>query len=89
MKLLEINHLTKRFGGLTALDDVTTYVEQGEIMGIIGPNGAGKTTMFNVISGTYRPDSGSILFEGRNIENLQDHQICQRGISRTYQPWIH
>lgn len=85
MKLLEINHLTKRFGGLTALDDVTAQVGRGEIVGIIGPNGAGKTTMFNVISGTYRPDSGSIIFEGQNIENLQDYQICQRGISRTYQ----
>lgn len=85
MKLLEMNHLTKRFGGLTALNNITAHVEKGEILGMIGPNGAGKTTLFNLISGTYSPDAGSILFEGKNIENQADHQICQKGICRTYQ----
>lgn len=85
MSFLEIKNLSKAFGGITAVKNVTTAVEKGEIVGIIGPNGAGKTTVFNLISGTYIPDSGAILFEGENIEGKTDYQVCQKGISRTYQ----
>lgn len=85
MSFLEIKNLSKAFGGITAVKNVTTAVEKGEIVGIIGPNGAGKTTVFNLISGTYVPDSGAILFEGENIEGKTDYQVCQKGISRTYQ----
>lgn len=85
MSFLEIKNLSKAFGGITAVKNVTTAVEKGEIVGMIGPNGAGKTTVFNLISGTYAPDSGAILFEGENIEGKTDYQVCQKGISRTYQ----
>jgi len=85
MNLLEIKNLSKTFGGLTAVRNVTAHAEKGEILGLIGPNGAGKTTLFNLISGAYLPDSGSILFEGKQIENMADYQISRRGICRTYQ----
>jgi len=85
MSLLEIRNLNKTFGGLAAVKNVTASIEKGEILGMIGPNGAGKTTLFNLISGTYPPDSGSILFEGDKIEGKADFQICQKGICRTYQ----
>ena len=85
MSFLEIKNLSKTFGGLTAVKNVTASIEKGEIVGMIGPNGAGKTTVFNLISGTYLPDSGAILFEGENIEGKTDYQVCQKGICRTYQ----
>ena len=85
MSLLEIKNLSKTFGGLAAVKNGTASVERGEILGMIGPNGAGKTTLFNLIAGTYSPDSGSILFEGEHIEGKADYQICQKGICRTYQ----
>ena len=85
MSFLEIKNLSKTFGGLTAVKNVTASIEKGEIVGMIGPNGAGKTTVFNLISGTYLPDSGAILFEGKNIEGKTDYQVCQKGICRTYQ----
>lgn len=85
MSLLEINSVTKSFGGLVAVNKVTLSVEEGEIMGIIGPNGAGKTTLFNVISGNFPPDNGDIQFEGKLINNLKPHQITQRGLTRTFQ----
>jgi len=85
MSFLEIKNLTKAFGGITAVKSVTTSIEKGEIVGMIGPNGAGKTTVFNLISGTYLPDSGAILFEGESIEGKTDYQVCQKGICRTYQ----
>jgi branched-chain amino acid transport system ATP-binding protein len=85
MPLLEIENLNKTFGGLAAIRNVTAHVGKGEILGMIGPNGAGKTTLFNLISGAYPPDSGSILFEGKKIEGLADYEISQRGICRTYQ----
>jgi branched-chain amino acid transport system ATP-binding protein len=65
MNLLHLEHLTKRFGGLVAVDDVSFDVQQGAIVGLIGPNGAGKTTVFNLITGNYRPDKGDIFFDGR------------------------
>ncbi len=85
MSFLEIKNLTKAFGGITAVKSLTTSIEKGEIVGMIGPNGAGKTTVFNLISGTYLPDAGAILFEGENIEGKTDYQVCQKGICRTYQ----
>ncbi len=85
MSFLEIKNLSKAFGGIAAVKNVTTTIERGEIVGMIGPNGAGKTTVFNLISGTYAPDSGAILFEGERIDGKKDYQVCQKGISRTYQ----
>jgi len=85
MSFLEIRNLYKSFGGLIAVRNVTVSIERGEIIGLIGPNGAGKTTIFNLISGTFPPDSGVIIFEGENIVGMIDYQVCQKGISRTYQ----
>ncbi len=85
MSFLEIKNLTKAFGGIKAVKGLTASLEKGEIVGMIGPNGAGKTTVFNLISGTYLPDAGAILFEGENIEGKRDYQVCQKGICRTYQ----
>lgn len=83
--MLETQGLTKSFGKLTALYDVSFRVEPGEIFGIAGPNGAGKSTLFNVITGIYPPSSGKVYFEGNDISRAMPHQICQRGIGRTYQ----
>lgn len=85
MALLEVRGITKRFGGLVAVDSFSFDVEKGEILGLIGPNGAGKTTAFNVITGFYRPDSGTIRFEGEDITGLKPHKICGKGIARTFQ----
>jgi branched-chain amino acid transport system ATP-binding protein len=83
--MLELDAVTKRFGGLTAVDEVSFRVTQGEILGIIGPNGAGKTTLFNVISGFYAPDEGRVLLDGRDVSKLPAHQICALGLCRTFQ----
>lgn len=83
--LLSLKNLTKRFGGLVAVNQVSFDVEAGSIVGLIGPNGAGKTTVFNLITGNYRPDEGEILFENRSIRNLPTHKIVALGISRTFQ----
>lgn len=83
--MLEGEGITKRFGGLTALNNVDFDVDEGAIVGLIGPNGAGKTTLFNVISGTFPPTSGMIKFEGKNIKGLKPHRICKLGIARTFQ----
>jgi branched-chain amino acid transport system ATP-binding protein len=83
--LLSLKNLTKRFGGLVAVNQVSFDVEAGSIVGLIGPNGAGKTTVFNLITGNYRPDEGDIVFENRSIKNLPTHQIVALGISRTFQ----
>jgi branched-chain amino acid transport system ATP-binding protein len=85
MSLLRLQHLTKRFGGLVAVDDVSFDVEKGSIVGLIGPNGAGKTTVFNLITGNYRPDSGDIIFGGRSIRKMPIHRIVKLGIARTFQ----
>ncbi len=85
MSLLEIHDVTKRFGGLLALNHVSCTVEQGEITGLIGPNGAGKTTLFNLIAGEVAPDAGSIVFNGEPIHRLPSNAICKRGIARTFQ----
>jgi branched-chain amino acid transport system ATP-binding protein len=83
--MLETQAISKSFGKIVALTDVSFKVEQGEIFGIAGPNGAGKSTLFNVITGIYPPTSGKVLFEGHDITKLRPHQICLRGIGRTYQ----
>ena len=84
-RLLEVKGLTKRFGGVVAVDDLSFYIEEGEILGLMGPNGAGKTTAFNLIMGDYKPDAGEIFFQGKNIGRLQTHQRVKLGIARTYQ----
>ena len=83
--MLEVRELTKNFGGLPALVGVDFTIAPGEIVGLIGPNGAGKTTLFNVITGVFRPTSGAILFEGKNLVGLKPHDICRLGITRTFQ----
>jgi branched-chain amino acid transport system ATP-binding protein len=85
VSILSLSHLTKRFGELRALDDVTFDLAEGEILGIIGPNGAGKSTLFNVIVGICKPDAGNILFGGKSIKHLLPHQICRLGITKTSQ----
>jgi branched-chain amino acid transport system ATP-binding protein len=82
---LELQGVTKRFGGLVAVDDVGLTVEQGQIYSLIGPNGAGKTTLFNLISAVFRPTSGRILFEGRDLTRLPTHALARLGIARTFQ----
>jgi ABC-type branched-subunit amino acid transport system ATPase component len=83
--LLSMEGLTKRFGGVTALQDVSFAVRPGTIHGLIGPNGSGKTTNFNVISGMYRPDGGKIIFDGVTISGMPAHRITRSGIARTFQ----
>ena len=83
--MLEITHLSKRFGGLAAVNDVSTTIEAGKINAIIGPNGAGKTTFFNLISGSHPPSSGRITFKGQDVTGLRADQVAQLGISRTFQ----
>ena len=83
--LLEVRGVSRFFGGLAALTGVSFTVEQGEILGLIGPNGAGKTTMFNVVNGFYPPSRGEVFFKGERISGLKPHQICQRGLARTFQ----
>lgn len=85
MHLLEVENLTKSFGGLTAVKNVNFHVDEGEMVGIIGPNGAGKTTLFNLVSGFLEPDSGSIRFKGEDVTGLVPHKIVNRGIARTFQ----
>src|SRR3712207_602514 len=85
MALLEAQHVTKRFGGLTAVNDVSLRVEQGSIVSVIGPNGAGKTTFFNNVTGLYHPDEGSITLDGRSVVGLRPDQIAALGITRTFQ----
>ncbi|MGA0343975.1 MAG: ABC transporter ATP-binding protein [Arenicellales bacterium] len=83
--MLEIRHIHKRFGGIHAVEDASLTIAQGSITGLIGPNGAGKTTLFNVIAGLYTPDSGSVVFEGKDITGKKPHELFERGILRTFQ----
>lgn len=85
MHLLEGQEVSKHFGGIAALSNVSFHINEGEIVGLIGPNGAGKTTLFNVICCTYPVDSGTIKFKGSKITGLKPHQVCRRGIARTFQ----
>lgn len=84
-KLLQVQNLTRRFGGLVAISDISFAVEKGEIFGIIGPNGAGKSTLFNVIAGLYRPSAGTVSLDGHNISGHASDEIARRGIARTFQ----
>lgn len=85
MTLLELKEVTKGFGGLLALSNVSANIQADEIIGLIGPNGAGKTTLFNVVSGFYKPTIGKIFFKGTDITHLKPFQITSRGLTRTYQ----
>ena len=85
MRIIEGNRVTKYFGGLKALYNISFTLDVGEILGLIGPNGAGKTTLFNIIAGTFPPSSGSIRFKSEDITFQGPRQICHKGISRTYQ----
>lgn len=83
--ILEIESITRRFGGITAVHDCSMSVRQGSITGLIGPNGSGKTTLFNVITGIYPPDAGEVRLKGQRISRLRGSQICNSGLSRTFQ----
>ena len=83
--MLHVEHLTKRFGGLIAVNDVTFDVARGQVVSIVGPNGAGKTTLFNLITGIAKPDAGKVTFDGRDITGFEPHRLAQRGIGRTFQ----
>ena len=85
MALLEVLNLTKNFGGLSANQDISFTVQNGELLGVIGPNGAGKTTLFNCISGFHPVSSGKIIFNGEDITSLKAHETARRGLSRTFQ----
>jgi branched-chain amino acid transport system ATP-binding protein len=85
MSLLEIKALSKSFGGLMALFNLDFKVAEKEIVGLIGPNGSGKTTLFNAIMGSFKCDHGSILFRSQDITGLKPHQVCEKGIARTFQ----
>jgi branched-chain amino acid transport system ATP-binding protein len=83
--LLELEGISKRFGGLLCIDGLDLHVDEREIVSVIGPNGAGKTTLFNLVTGVYQPDSGDIRFEGETLLGLEPHVITSRGIARTFQ----
>jgi branched-chain amino acid transport system ATP-binding protein len=83
--LLELEGISKRFGGLMCIDGLDVHVDEREIVSVIGPNGAGKTTLFNLVTGVYQPDSGDIRFEGESLLGLEPHEITARGIARTFQ----
>jgi len=85
MALLEVDGLTKRYGGVTAVNDVTMRVQDGEIRAVIGPNGAGKTSLFHLITGVVPATSGQVRFDGRSLTGLSSYQRCQAGLSRTFQ----
>ncbi len=83
--ILKADHVTKHFGGIKALTDVSFEIPQGSIYGLIGPNGAGKTTFFNVLTGIYTPDEGSFIFDGKSLTGLKPSDVCAAGIARTFQ----
>lgn len=85
MSLLELKAVSKRFGGLAAVDGVDLHADQGEILSVIGPNGAGKTTLFNIVTGFYSLDTGTITFDGHNIAGLRPNAVTRLGIARTFQ----
>jgi ABC-type branched-subunit amino acid transport system ATPase component len=83
--ILTVRNLSKSFGGLRAVQDVSFNIAQGSILGIIGPNGAGKTTLFNLLNGFQKPDSGEVVLDGENVVGLKPHQLCDAGVGRTFQ----
>jgi len=84
-RLLELEGISKSFGGLACIQTLDLHVDEGEIVSVIGPNGAGKTTLFNLVTGVYRPDAGDIRFEGETLVGLEPHEITARGVARTFQ----
>ena len=85
IKLVEMDNVSIRFGGILAIDNLSMHVNQGEILAIIGPNGAGKTTLFNILSGVYQPTSGEVRIKGKSIKNLKPHVLVENGLARTFQ----
>ena len=85
MSILRVTKLSKRFGGLTAILELSFELGQGKILGLIGPNGAGKTTVFNCLSGFHTPDTGEMMFSGKSLLGMQPYQVCQAGLARTFQ----
>jgi ABC-type branched-subunit amino acid transport system ATPase component len=83
--MLRVDHLTKRFGGLVAVNDVSFEVPRGRVVSIVGPNGAGKTTLFNLVTGLLRPDSGTVTFDGQEVTGFAPHRLADMGIGRTFQ----
>lgn len=83
--LLRTEHLSKRFGGITAVDDCSIEVKEGSVTGLIGPNGSGKTSLFNLITGIYKTDKGDVYLSGRRVTGLPGHKLCHMGLSRTFQ----
>jgi branched-chain amino acid transport system ATP-binding protein len=83
--ILSMQGVSKRFGGLQALTDISLTIERGDIYGVIGPNGAGKTTLFNVLTGLYQPDEGEFIFHGEPLQVHKPHEVAERGIARTFQ----
>jgi branched-chain amino acid transport system ATP-binding protein len=83
--MLEVSHLSRRFGGLIATNDLSFSLRKGELLGLIGPNGAGKTTLFNLLMGLIPPSSGSIVLEGRRIDGMKPHAVCRSGMVKTFQ----
>src|SRR6266498_5916417 len=83
--LLELEGVSKRFGGLAVISELDLHVDEGEVLSVIGPNGAGKTTLFNLVTGVYRPDAGSIRLDGRPLVGLDPHAITRLGVARTFQ----
>ena len=84
-RMLELDQVSKSFGGLRCIEELDIHVDAGEIVSVIGPNGAGKTTLFNLVTGVYQPDEGDIRFEGQTLLGLEPHEITSRGIARTFQ----
>jgi len=90
--LLEVKNLTKAFGGLLALSELSFSVNKGDVVGLIGPNGSGKSTAFNIVAGTFPPTSGQVILDGEDITGLPAHQASARGIARSFQlvrPFLH
>jgi len=85
VSILKVTKLSKRFGGLTAILELSFELGQGKILGLIGPNGAGKTTVFNCLSGFHTPDTGEMMFSGKSLLGMQPYQVCQAGLARTFQ----
>ena len=84
-KILQTTDLTKQFGALTANDEISLSIDRGEIRGIIGPNGSGKTTFFNTVTGFYKPDGGSVHFDGKEVTGWKPYRLARRGLGRTFQ----
>jgi branched-chain amino acid transport system ATP-binding protein len=85
MKLLEVENVSKAFGGVLAVNRVSFHLSQGEVLGLIGPNGAGKSTLFDILSGIFKPNTGTVRFNNKDITGMAPYKICERGIARTFQ----